>query len=250
MNDLIRINYDTEQPTVSARELHEGLEVKTAFKDWFPRMAEYGFEAEKDFCSKMSESTGGRPAVDYDITVDMAKQICMIQRSDKGKQYREYFLTLEKAWNTPEQIMARALKFAQHTMDSLKEQCKFLGGQVVEQQKVIEELQPKASYYDMILQCKELIATTVIAKDYGMSAKKFNAMLHEMGVQFKQGDTWVLYAKYQGQGYLKAKTHNYADSDGVQHSREHSYWTQKGRLFLYDFLKQEGILPLMEKEDV
>ena len=249
MNDLIRINYDTEQPTVSARELHEGLEIKTAFKDWFPRMAEYGFEAEKDFCSKMSESTGGRPAVDYDITVDMAKQICMIQRSEKGKQYREYFLTLEKAWNTPEQIMARALRFAQQSMDNLKERCKFLGGQVVEQQKVIEELQPKASYYDMILQCKELIATTVIAKDYGMSAKKFNAMLHEMGVQFKQGDTWVLYAKYQGQGYLKAKTHNYADSDGVQHSREHSYWTQKGRLFLYDFLKQEGILPLMEKED-
>lgn len=249
MNELIRINYDTEQPTVSARELHEGLEVKTAFKDWFPRMAEYGFEAEKDFCSKMSESTGGRPAVDYDITVDMAKQICMIQRSEKGKQYREYFLTLEKAWNTPEQIMARALKLAQHTMDSLKEQCKFLGGQVVEQQKVIEELQPKASYYDMILQCKELIATTVIAKDYGMSAKKFNAMLHDMGVQFKQGDTWVLYAKYQGQGYLKAKTHNYADLDGVQHSREHSYWTQKGRLFLYDFLKQKGVLPLLEQED-
>ena len=75
MSDLIKINYDTEQPTVSARELHEGLEIKTAFKDWFPRMAEYGFEAEKDFCSKMSESTGGRPATDYQISVDMAKQI-------------------------------------------------------------------------------------------------------------------------------------------------------------------------------
>lgn len=250
MNELIRINYDTEQPTVSARELHEGLEVKTAFKDWFPRMAEYGFEAEKDFCSKMSESTGGRPATDYDITVDMAKQICMIQRSEKGKEYRQYFLDLEKAWNTPEQIMARALKFAQNTMDSLKDRCKFLGGQVVEQQKVIAELQPKASYYDMILQCKDLIATTVIAKDYGMSAMKFNTMLHDKGIQFKQRDTWVLYAKYQGKGYLKAKTHNYADADGIQHSREHSYWTQKGRLFLYDFLKQEGILPLMEKEDM
>lgn len=250
MNELIRINYDTEQPTVSARELHEGLEVKTAFKDWFPRMAEYGFEAEKDFCSKMSESTGGRPATDYDITVDMAKQICMIQRSEKGKEYRQYFLDLEKAWNTPEQIMVRALKFAQNTMDSLKDRCKFLGGQVVEQQKVIAELQPKASYYDMILQCKDLIATTVIAKDYGMSAMKFNAMLHDKGIQFKQRDTWVLYAKYQGKGYLKAKTHNYAYADGIQHSREHSYWTQKGRLFLYDFLKQEGILPLMEKEDM
>ena len=89
----------------------------------------------------------------------------------------------------------------------------------------------------MILQCKDLIATTVIAKDYGMSAKKFNAMLHDMGIQFKQGDTWVLYSKYQGNGYLKVKTHNYADPEGMQHAKEHSYWTQKGRLFLYDFLR-------------
>jgi len=120
----------------------------------------------------------------------------------------------------------------------------------VEQQKVSEELQPKASYYDMILQCKDLIATTVIAKDYGMSVKKFNVMLHDMGIQFKQGNTWVLCAKYQGNGYLKVKTQNFADSDGVQHSKEHSYWTQKGRLFLYDLLKQEGILTVMEREQV
>lgn len=91
-NDLTTINYDTEHPTVSVRELHEGLEIGTAFKDWFPRMADYGFEAGKDFCSKKSESTGGRPATDYQISVDMAKQICMIQRSEKGRQYRRYFL--------------------------------------------------------------------------------------------------------------------------------------------------------------
>lgn len=249
MNDLIKVSYDTEQPTVSARDLHDGLEINTRFNDWFPRMTEYGFTEGKDFYSKMSKTSeqGGRPSVDYEITVDMAKQICMIQRSEKGHQYRQYFLDLEKAWNTPEQIMARALKFAQQTVDSLKERCKFLGGQVVEQQKVIEELQPKASYYDMILQCKDLIATTTIAKDYGMSAKSFNAMLHDMGIQFKQGSIWVLYAKYQGQGYLKAKTHNYADTEGVQHSREHSYWTQKGRLFLYDFLKQKDIIPVIER---
>ena len=97
----------------------------------------------------------------------------MIQRSEKGRQYREYFLELEKAWNTPEQVFARALRMADQTINSLKDRCQFLGGQVEEQQKVIEELQPKASYYDMILQCKDLIATTVIAKDYGMSAKPF-----------------------------------------------------------------------------
>lgn len=252
MHDLIKVNYGTEQPMVSARELHEGLEIGTEFAKWFSRMCEYGFADKMDYSEVIvkndENSKGGRPATDYQISIDMAKQICMIQRSEKGRQYRQYFLDLEKAWNTPEQIMARALRFAQQSMDNLKERCQFLGGQVVEQQKVIEELQPKASYYDMILQCKDLIATTVIAKDYGMSAKKFNVMLHDMGIQFKQGDTWVLYAKYQGNGYLKAKTCNYADTEGVQHSREHSYWTQKGRLFLYDFLKQQGVLPVVDMQ--
>lgn len=249
MNDLIRVTYNTGEPTVSARELHVGLEIKSNFTTWFDRMCEYGFtelDYKKCFPNLESGCNGGQNMVDYEITVDMAKQICMIQRSEKGRQYREYFLELEKAWNTPEQVFARALRMADQTINSLKDRCQFLGGQIEEQQKVIEELQPKASYYDMILQCKDLIATTVIAKDYGMSAKKFNAILHDLGIQFKQGDVWVLYAKYQGNGYLKTKTHNYPDADGIQHSKEHSYWTQKGRLFLYDLLKQHDVLPLVE----
>lgn len=255
MSNLINIDMDTQ--TVSARELHEKLNIGTAFKDWFPRMAEYGFVDGADFNMLKIERVQmegsrevRREVTDFNISVDMAKQICMIQRTPEGKAVRQYLIDLEKAWNTPEQVFARALKMADQTISSLKDRCKFLGGQVVEQQKVIEELQPKASYYDMILQCKDLIATTVIAKDYGMSAKKFNMMLHNIGIQFKQGDTWVLYSKYQGNGYLKVKTHNYADVKGMQHSKEHSYWTQKGRLFLYDRLKSEGILPLIEKEYV
>lgn len=111
-NVLIPINFDGEQPTVSARDLHTGLEIKSNFTTWFDRMCEYGFEHTKDFFPKKEESTGGRPAADYEISVDMAKQICMIQRSEKGRQYRQYFIDLEKAWNTPEQVLARALKIA------------------------------------------------------------------------------------------------------------------------------------------
>lgn len=252
MDELIRINYETEQPTVSARDLHKSLGVEKRFSAWFETNSQ-GFVEGEDFTSVLSGTVvnngAHRELQDYDLSVDMAKHICLMSRTEKGKQCRQYLIDLEKAWNTPEQIFARALHMADKVVDSLKERCRFLGGQVVDQQKVIEELQPKASYYDMILQCKDLIATTTIAKDYGMSAKKFNSMLHEMGIQFKQGDIWVLYAKYQGQGYLKSKTHNYPDADGVQHSREHSYWTQKGRLFLYDFLKQKDILPLVKRTE-
>lgn len=111
----------------------------------------------------------------------------------------------------------------------------------------IAELQPKASYYDLILQCKDLISMTEIAKDYGMSAKGMNQKLHELGVQYKQSGVWFLYAKYQDKGYTQTKTQNYNKPDGTQGVSTHMYWTQKGRLFLYDLLKENGILPMIEK---
>lgn len=102
---LIPINYDAEQPTVSARDLHKGLEISERFQSWFNRQLQYGFSEGNEFFPKLGETSeqGGRPAIDYLISVDMAKQICMIQRSEKGRLYRQYFIDLEKAWNTPEQ---------------------------------------------------------------------------------------------------------------------------------------------------
>lgn len=97
MNELIKINYESDRPTVLARDLHEFLEVKTAYKDWFPRMCEYGFTEGEDFCSFLSESTGGRPATDAQLTIDMAKEICMLQRNERGKQARQYFFTNRKS---------------------------------------------------------------------------------------------------------------------------------------------------------
>ena len=126
MNELLKINYDGEQPTVSARDLHAGLGIGTRFTDWFPRMTEYGFESNRDYRLVTQKRETNNPKnpiteyTDYEISIDMAKQICMIQRNEKGRQYRQYFLDLKKAWNTPEQIFARALKMADQQIEKLK----------------------------------------------------------------------------------------------------------------------------------
>lgn len=114
------------------------------------------------------------------------------------------------------------------------------------QEQQINELQPKADYYNIVLNCKDLVSTTEIAKDYGKSAKWLNSMLQEMGVQFKQGGVWLLYQKYARKGYTSTKTHVVNGQDGLPHTKVHTYWTQKGRLFVYDMLKSRGILPVVE----
>ena len=114
-----------------------------------------------------------------------------------------------------------------------------------QQQQIIHELQPKATYYDLCLPNKTLLSVTKIAKDYGMSGNALNNLLHELGVQYKQGDIWLLYQKHADKGYTQSKTH-VIDSD---RSAFHTYWTQSGRLFIYELLKQKKeILPLIERE--
>lgn len=161
MEEIIKINYESEQPTVSARELYEGLEIKTKFTMWFERMAEYGFSENADyktcFPNLGSENHGGQNMVDYEISIDMAKQICMIQRTDKGKQYRQYFLDLEKAWNTPEQVMARALKIANNEIDKLKADNRVLIADT-------ERMKPKEIFADAVSSSKDSCLIGDLAK--------------------------------------------------------------------------------------
>ena len=235
MNELIKIETNENGDVrVSGRELHAFLEVKTPYIKWFPRMVEYAFTEGEDFWTNLSESTGGRPATDHMMTIDMAKELCMVQRTERGKQARQYFLSVEKDWNSPAKqrtergkqarqyflsvekdwnspakVMARALMYAQKQIESL-------GSTVQVQQQQIAELQPKATYYDLILQCKNAIPISVIAKDYGYSARKMNELLNEYGIQFKQGKNgpWLLYQKYADKGYTNTKTQNFPDKDG------------------------------------
>ena len=150
MNELIKITYNNDRPAVSARDLHDFLEVKTAYKDWFPRMCEYGFTEGEDFCSFLSESTGGRPAQDAVLTIDMAKELCMIQRNEKGKQARQYFLQIEKDWNSPEKVMARALQIAGDKLKRLESK--------------VEADAPKVLFADAVSASKTSILVGELAK--------------------------------------------------------------------------------------
>lgn len=250
MNEVLKINYEAEQPTVSARELHEALGISKRFSAWF-EVNSKGFIAGQDFTSVLSGTVVNNGATreiqDYNISTEMAKHICLMSRTEKGMQCRQYFIDLEKAWNTPEQIMARALKMANHSIESLKGRCKFLGEQVVEQQQIITELQPKANYVDMILQSKSLVTITQIAKDYGMSGRKLNKILKELKIQYKVGGQWVLYSKYQNGGYVHSRTIDITRTDGRADVTMQTEWTQKGRLFLYEELKKHGYIPVIEQ---
>ncbi len=245
MNELIKIN---EENKVDGRELHEFLQIETPFKKWIDRMLEYGFAEGVDFLTvdKNVRRADGTlmPQIqkEYFLTISMAKEICMIQRNERGKQARQYFIECEKrlkALNPPlslEEQMARGLLAAQKMLDQAKLE-------LTQAKQLVHELQPKATYYDLVLQNKSLLSVTKIAKDYGKSAIWLNTKLHEYGIQFKQGDQWFLYQRYAQNGYTQSDTHVIDDT----HSRMNTKWTQKGRLFIYDTLKAHGILPLIEQ---
>ena len=146
-------------------------------------------------------------------------------------------------WNSPEMVMKRALRIAAGNIETL----------MIEntaQKQQIAELKPKASYYDIILNCKDLLPISIIAKDYGWTAARLNSYLHEKGVQYKQSDIWLLYQKYAENGYTSTQTHTYNGLNGSTHSKAHTYWTQSGRLFIYELLKSDGILPFIERSKI
>lgn len=241
MNEVIKVTVnDNHEPIVSGRKLHEALGVKTPYDKWFPRMTEYGFTENEDFSTFLSESTGGRRATDHVIKLDMAKEIAMIQRTDKGKEVRQYFIQVEKDFNSPEKIMARALLMADKKIKLLENENENL---LIE----LEEANKNADYLDLILQTKDSLTITQIAQDYGISARKMNQLLKQERIQRIVNGQWVLYAQYLGKGYISSRTFDYEGKDGKIHSNITTVWTQLGRRFLYDKLKAIGVLPTIEQ---
>lgn len=184
----------------------------------------------------------------------------VILRSDKSeaKPFRKWItsevlpsIRKHGMYATDELIFNPDLAIAAFTaLKEERERNRTLQTTISVQEQQILELKPKASYYDVILNSKDLVSIGKIAKDYGKSAQWLNTLLHDKGVQYKQGKIWLLYQKYAEKGYTSTKTYNYPDDKGNMHSKIHTHWTQKGRLFIYDLLKNDGILPTMEKNFV
>jgi len=238
---LVTVNTDNNRLTVSGRELHTALEVKTAYKDWFPRMTEYGFTEGVDFNPLKIEQvqTEGKRQVartitDHQLTIDMAKELCMIQRTEKGKQCRKYFIEVEKQWNDPVTMAARSLIWAHKQLTEANEKVAMLTAQV-------EKMKPESEYYRNALECKASMSARDLAKSLGISsANKLNRILCDLGVQYKEKDKtyYHLYAKYGGKGYA------YLKCIPVSAYREERQlrWTPKGKKFVYDVLVKNGVI--------
>lgn len=247
MDELIKVNYSTEYPTVSARDLHEGLEIKTAFKDWFPRMAEYGFEAGEDFNMLKIERVQiegsrevKREVADYQITVDMAKQICMIQRSEAGKRYRQYFIDLEKAWNTPEQIMARALKMAEKTIEKLTLHNKEL---LTDN----ERMKPKEIFADAVSASHTSILIGDLAKvlkqnGFDIGANRLFEILRAEGYLIKRkGSDWNMPTqKSMEMGLFEIKESTSVNPDGSIRTNKTTKVTGRGQLYFVNKFLGKG----------
>ncbi|MEB5628433.1 phage antirepressor KilAC domain-containing protein [Staphylococcus capitis] len=259
IKDLIEIKENENgEIAISARQLYDELGLTRRFSAW----AEQNFKRfvkDKDYTSVLTSTVvnngAKRQLQDYALSLDMAKHIALMSGTDKGYEIRDYFIEVEKAYrNNPIQNLSRKdlLKMAlesEEEKERLEQRNKDLLLENNMQQQQIGELQPKAEYHDLILQSKELVNITQIAKDYGMSAQEMNKTLKDLKIQYKQSGQWLLYKHYHDKGYTHSVTEKYFRKDGSVGVNMHTKWTQKGRLFLYDILKNNGIVPTIEKNN-
>ena len=238
MKELIKITEQNGKRAVSARELHRFLEVTERFSNWFERQLQYGFIEGVDYQGcEVFNTLANQTLTDYALTIDTAKEISMLQRTEKGKQARRYFIECEKLAQNPVSNLSK-IDLAQIVIESEREKERLQ----IQNQLQSEELQkqaPKVAYYEEVLQSQSTYNTNQIAKELGTSAITLNKKLCDLGVQYKQGGTWLLYHKYQNKGYTKTQTYPFVDSNGNTQTSMQTVWTEEGRLFIHKILKQE-----------
>ena len=238
MNELIQVNYDNDRPTVLARDLHEFLEVQTPYHKWFPRMCEYGFSENIDYMmmdKNVLRSDGTKmPQIQHDaqLTIEMAKEICMLQRNERGKQARQYFIQLEKDWNSPELVMARALKMANSRIGSLEER-------TVHLEQKIEKDKPKVLFADAVSVSGSAILIGDLAKilrqnGVEMGPNRLFQWLRENGYLIKQkGSSYNMPTQKSIElGLFKIKETCVTHSDGHTSINRTPKVTGKGQVYL------------------
>ena len=272
--EVIKIEeYDGKQ-AVNARELHQKLGNKRKFSDWMKqRIEQYGFVENQDFevfHKNVKREIGSSVRIEYALSLDMAKELCMVENNDAGRRIRKYFIDME---NEARKLMLQQSAVPSYQeVDPIKRATRWIEEEkerqalklenkrkqealeasqreVVELSSTITQMQPKVSYVDSILQSKSTVTVTSIAQDYGETARKFNLILRDLKIQHKVGSQWIVYRDYLKEGYVQSKTFDYVHKDGSLGVGLNTVWTQKGRLFLYEFLKSKGILPLIEQQN-
>ena len=236
MNELINVTLnDSHEPVVSGRQLHEALGVNSRYTTWFDRMKEYGFTEGQDFLPNLGKSTGGRQATDHIIKLDMAKEIAMIQRTDKGKEVRQYFIQVEKDFNSPEKIMARALLMADKKIHKLETQ--------------IEADRPKVLFADAVSASKSSCLIGELAKilkqngiDIGQN-KLFQWLRSNDYLISRRGESWNQSTQKSMQlGLFELKKTNINHADGHTTVNTTTKVTGKGQqYFINKFLNQEHL---------
>lgn len=229
MNELIKINYETEQPTVSARELHKALSIEKRFSAWFETNSQ-GFVEGEDFTSVLIgtevPNNGGfqhRELQDYKLSVDMAKHICLMSRTEKGKQCRQYLIDIEKAWNTPELVMARGLKAAQQM--------------IADQSKIIERMKPKEIFADAVATSKQSILIGQLAKlicqnGHEIGQQRLFRWMRDNGYLMKHGSNYNMpMQRYVEQGLFEIKESAVTNPDGSVRMTKTTVVTGKGQVY-------------------
>lgn len=237
--NLIPINVtQNDEQYVSGRDLHMFLEISTRYNDWFKRMCEYGFVESVDYTpitqKRVTAQGNTTKQTDHNLSIEMAKQLCMLARNDKGREARAYFIAVERDWNSPEKVMSRALKIANNVINEQK-------ALIAQQEQQIAEFQPVRDYVDEILSSTSTLTTTQVAADYDLSARALNQILHEAKIQRNVNGQWILYKSEMGKGYTKSETFTFTRTDGRLDSKIQTKWTQKGRLRIHEILTAKGI---------
>ncbi|MBR5109443.1 MAG: phage antirepressor KilAC domain-containing protein [Clostridia bacterium] len=286
MNDLIELQYQYDKnnrPMISGLMLHQALGIKTPYRKWFPRVCEGRYVVGEDyvtsdiFVRRLDGTVMPNPLHDHWITIDMAKEICMMQDSEAGRQFRRRFIAKEEAMRRAAAEDSRNLRSTYLLLEASEEERKRLEAEYQRQAAVIAkqndainlktaailaqnakinnldarisnqgsrimQMQPKADYYDEVLSAPDTYNTTTIAKDYGLTAKLLNDFLHAQGIQFKNQDGWHLYRKYDGKGYTKSETVIW-DHGPYQSVHIVMRWTQKGRELIDQLIRNAGWKP-------